>query len=241
MTAGRLNSPEYTQLEVYTPGTAYLDSATLTEDLLFHLLSEESSVSKPPFIHLCMDDAFRKYAGFPLSDCHTSRELADKIRQQGIPEFPDNPFDEWSMDELFELFLTQVIEPALPKDNGVFLIDWPSYVPCLAKEKPSSKGKASFWKERWSLYLAGTQIAVSRSEETDARKVRKYIESEGRLQKAASRVKPAIDDSFWKTFDDFPECSGIELNVDRLIMLLAGKSSIEQVIAFPYRLKTGYY
>lgn len=248
VSAGRLSSPEFTQLEVYTPETACNDSATLTENLIAFLTAScaasaaaEPEVSAMPFIRLSTEDAFIQYAGFSLSEYRTPEALAQKIRELGIPEFPDNPFDEWALDELYELLMSQIIESALPKDRGVFLMDCPSYVPCLAKEKHDSGRKDSFWKEYWTLYVAGTKLAISRKEENDSRKVRKFIESEGKIQNAVARVKPAIDADFWKTFDEFPECTGIELNVDRLIMLLARKNSIESVIPFPFRLKTGYY
>lgn len=249
VSAGRLNSPEYTLLEVYTPGSSYLESADLAETLIATLLkhalppseAQSETFPEPPFIRLSMDEAFTKSAGFPLSECGTPEALADKLRQLGIPEFPDNPFDDWSMDELFELLLSQIVEPSLPKDSGVFLMNCPSYVPSLAKEKTALKKKDAFWKECWTLYMAGTKVAVSRSEETDASKVKTYLQREGKIQSVASLVKPAADDSFWKTFEAFPECAGIELNVDRLIMLLARKKSVEAVLPFPFRLKTGYY
>lgn len=235
--AGRLNSPEFTQLEFYTPAVSYEDAALLTEALLISLPAAGHS----PFLKLSMEEAFRQYAGFSLTECRTSGQLAEKVRALGIPEFSDNPFDDWPMDELFELILSQCVEPALPEDRGIFLMDSPFYVHNLAKEKTAVRKKDTFWKECWTLYLAGTKIAVSRSEETDARKIKAYLERESRIYQIAARVKGSADMDFWKTFKDFPECAGVELNVDRLIMLLAGKNSIESVIPFPFRLKTGYY
>lgn len=256
---GRLNSPEFTLLEFYTPGTSYTDSATIIEELITSLtetVPQASSADKadeaglaaelprPPFVRLTMDEAFKTYAGFPLSECTSEEGLAEKAREAGIPEFPDNPFDDWPMDELFELILSQCVEPALPKDRGIFIMDRPAFVPSLAKEKQTGAGKEkkpAFWKEQWTLYVSGVKVAVSRSEETDVSRIKAYLESEGRIKNATARVKHTIDDSFWKTYESFPECSGTELHVDRLIMLLARKKSIENIIPFPFRLKTGYY
>lgn len=258
--SGRLNSPELTLLEFYTPGTSYIESAELTEALL-SALSDSSPTDdstdktsftplpRPPFKRMTMDEAFKTYAGFLLSECTDESALAAKVRELGIPEFPDNPFDEWPMDELFELVLSQCVEPALPENEGIFLFDQPSFVPSLAKQKAAcATGTGSrlskhdiCWKEQWALYVNGTKIAVSRSEETDAGKVKAYLKSEGRLKNATARIKPVIDQDFWKTVENMPECSSVELNADRLIMLLAGEKSIENVIPFPFRLKTGYY
>lgn len=238
---GRLNSPEFSLLEYYTPGASYTDSADLTEELIDSLpCSAQSAFLRPPFMRLSVDEAFRQYAGFALSECASEEDLAQKAREAGIPEFPDNPFDDWAMDELYELILSQCVVPSMPKDKGIFLFDSPAFMSSSAKGKPADDGKI-LWKEQWSLYLDGTIIARSRSEETDARKVKAYIEAESRIKNATARVRHTIDDTFWKTFEDFPECAGTELFTDRLIMLLAGKKSIENVIPFPFRLKTGYY
>lgn len=231
ISAGRLNSPELTLLEFYTPGTSYIESAELTEALLSSL----SAGVRPPYQRISMDEAFKTYAGFTLSDCPDAASLAAKVRELGISEFPDNPFDEWPMDELFELVLSQCVEPALPKETGIFIFDQPAFVPSLAKKN------AGCWKEQWALYICGVKVAVSRSEETDAKKVKTHLESEGKIKNATASIKPNLDLDFWKTIKDLPECSGVELNVDRLIMLLAGEKSIENVLPFPFRLKTGYY
>lgn len=258
ISADRLNSPEFTMLEFYTPGASYVESAAFTEALISSLSPMQKGGStdnasesafkapgfqlpRPPYQRITMDEAFKTYAGFALSDCTNAKALAVKVRELGIPEFPDNPFDDWPVNELFELVLSQRIEPALPY-TGVFIYDQPSFVPSLAKAKEvSSKKQKNYWKEQWSLYVAGIKIAVSRSEETDTKKIKAFLENEGRNVNAAARIKPTLDLDFWKTVKELPVCSGVELNIDRLIMVLSGEKSIENIVPFPFRLKTGYY
>ncbi len=230
---GRLNSPEFTLLEAYTPGTSSQDSSTLTEELLSTLLPAQF-----PVIRLSTDEAFSRYAGFSLSENAAPEQLAEKIRELGIPEFPDNPFDEWSSGELYELLMPQCIEPALPKDACVFITDIPAFVPYMARTKTDG---CNFWKDCWTVYIKGIKIAVSRNEETDCKHVKAFLEKEGRIKNACARIPCTIDADFYKSFESFPECTSIELDVDRLVMLIAGKNSIESVIPFPFRLKTGYY
>ncbi|MCQ2612596.1 MAG: LysR family transcriptional regulator [Treponemataceae bacterium] len=247
---GRTHSPEFTMLEYYTMDADYKDSLTLTEELfnvLLPPLPNDGSPDpfediRPPFIRLTMDDAFAEYAGFRLSDCPKPIQLAEHARRLGITELPDSPFDQWPWDDLYELILVQCIEPALPKEKPVFLLDYPAKVPCLAQNVPPAKGeKEPLWKERWELYARGIELANCYSEETDPLNVRKYFEEEGNLKKQNALIPHAIDEDYWKTFQNFPKCSGVAMGVDRLIMVLAGKRSIESVLPFPFRLKSGYY
>ena len=75
----------------------------------------------------------------------------------------------------------------------------------------------------------------------NAQKVKEYFEEEGKLKNQQAIIPHTIDEDYWKTFLDFPKCSGVAMGVDRLIMLLADKKSIESVLPFPFRLKAGYY
>lgn len=253
--AGRLSSPEFTLLEWYTPFSSCTDSAAQTEELISGLsAAAQDAPTAPapenaasfsslttPFLRLSMDEAFLMYAGFALSDCKTVAQLAGRVRGLGIPEFSDNPFDDWPLDELFELILSQYIEPALPKDRGVFLMDKPSYVPSLAKNRNTDSSSDNFWKESWILYADGCRIAESERCETDSQKVRAFLEKEGKVKNATARVRHTTDPDFWKCFEGFPDCTETKVYTDRLIMLLARRKSIESILPFPFRLKTGYY
>lgn len=237
-TAGKLHSPEFTLLESYTPGASYNDTLSLMEELftaLLPLCREKGNAAwfKPPFLSLSLDETFATYAGFSLSENMEQEKLAEKVRQLGIAEFPDNPFDDWAINELFELIMCQCIEPALPKDKCVLITGWPVFMPELAKENS--------WKEMWTLYINGTVTARSRSEETDTHRIKSFLERENKMQNATSRIKQNADIDFWKTFQNYPDCASITLEVDKLIMFLDGKKSIESVQPFPFRLKTGYY
>ncbi len=246
---GRTHSPEFTMLEYYTMGADYKDSLILTEQLFDALLppvptdgtSDQFADIRPPFTRLTMDDAFVRYAGFRLSECPSNHDLAREARRLGITELEDSNFDTWPWDDLYELILVQCIEPNLPQDKAVFLMDYPAKVPCLAQDVPAADDGSPLWKERWELYARGIELANCYSEETDAEKVKAYFDIEGRLKNELARIPHAIDPDYYKTFADFPKCSGVAMGVDRLLMVLAGKKSIESVLPFPFRLKAGYY
>ncbi len=255
--AGRIHSPEFTMLEYYTMDASYKESMVITEELFNVLLPPLPPESehdpwqhlRPPFTRLTMDDAFNKYAGFRLSEAQTTAELAGHARRLGIAELPDSPFSKWPWDDLYELILVQCVEPALANEpKPVFLMDYPVKAACLAKDVPpkhdsttNGSGGNPLWKERWELYVAGTELANCYTEEDNPENVREYFKTEGRLKNDTALIPHATDDEYWKVFKDFPHCSGVAMGVDRLIMLLAGRKSIESVLPFPFRTQPGCY
>lgn len=237
---GRIHSPEFTMLEYYTVGAGYLDTAALTEELFNHLLPppEQDAAApdpfarlRPPFRRLTMEEAFCRYAGFRLSSCPEAGQLAEQAARLGIYQPEDNPFHQWPWDDLYELILVQCVEPQLPKDRPLLLMDYPAQVPCLAQDVPNPANPSQpLWKQRWELYVAGVELSNCYSEETDPQKVRAYFQQEGQTKAKSARIHHAIDENYWQHFQHFPTCSGNALGVDRLIALLCGRTSIEGVL-----------
>ena len=233
---GRIHSPEFTMLEYYTVNANYMDTAAITEELFNFLLPppaadhDDFAYLRPPFLRLTMDQAFFQYTGFYLSSCTTPQQLAEQARKLGIYEPEDNSFDSWPWDDLYELILVQCVEPQLPKNKPVLLMDYPAQVPCLAQDVPNPTGQKPLWKQRWELYVAGVELSNCYSEETDPAKIRSYFQQEGQAKAQSARVPHAIDKNYWKHFQTFPTCSGNALGVDRLIALLQGRTTIEGVL-----------
>ncbi|MBO5137572.1 MAG: LysR family transcriptional regulator [Spirochaetaceae bacterium] len=233
---GRIHNPEFTMLEYYTVGADYKDSAAITEELFNYILPPETTKEedvykhlRPPFIRLTMDEAFAQYAGFKLSCCQRAADLVQQARRLGIMEQQDNPFDQWGWDDLYELILVQCVEPKLPKEKPVLLMDYPAQVACLAQDVPSST-KTAMWKQRWELYVQGIELSNCYSEETDSEKIRLYFEQEGEQKNSKARIPHKIDNEYWKIFNNFPKCSGNAMGVDRLIALICGLKTIEPIL-----------
>jgi lysyl-tRNA synthetase class 2 len=135
---------------------------------------------------------------------------------------------------LYDLIFIHAVEPNLPRDKPVAILDYPAFIPCLAQR--SLNGRTM---ERWELYVRGIELANCYSEETDAEKVRVYFEREGKTKNAEALIPHRLDGDYWKTFlldasgRPFPRCSGVAMGLDRLIMVLAGRSTIDGVLPFP--------
>ncbi|MDR0409940.1 MAG: LysR family transcriptional regulator [Spirochaetaceae bacterium] len=243
-TSGLTHSPEFTMLEYYTMDADYTDSLDITEDLFDSLLADtgrEDDIS-PPFIRWTMDEAFSRLAGFSLIEKLENGTLAEEARKMGL-DIPSGTID----GDVYNLIFIHAVEPRLPKEKPVVLLDYPAAVPCLAKMNESRSGTAAgLTRQRWELYARGVELANCYSEETDARKVRDFFLSEQKLKLSGGAQPHAVDDEYWKTFlprkspdgtdgadSPFPRCSGVALGLDRLIMLLADRKTIDGVLPFP--------
>ncbi len=240
---GRIHSPEFTMLEYYTVHADYTASLDLTEELFSFLLDalfpegHEPAGLRPPFIRMTMDDAFRRFAGFPLCENPEPADLARHAARLGLGD--EKTLSAWSWDDLYELILVHAIEPALPKDRPTALMDYPAAVPCLAAEKSETvalmNGRTLRWntRERWELYAGGVELANCYTELRDTGHIRQYMENETREKNLHARVPhPAIAD-FETICARMPPCSGSAMGLDRLIMLLTGKTSLDSILPFP--------
>ena len=229
--SGRQHNPEFTMLEYYTVEANYLDSLRLTEELFSFLLTEiagdGSEELSPPFIALTVEEAFKRWAGFDLYKAARSGAVMEaEARRLGL-----NPQAGLSVPELYDLIFIHVVEPQLKQEKPVALLDYPAFVPCLAKK--SQDGKTV---ERWELYARGIELANCFSEETQANEVRNFFAAEKAKKEKTALVCHKVDDDYWKVFasseNNFPPCSGVALGLDRLIMLLCGRKTIDAVLPF---------
>ena len=211
---GSRHRTEFTMLEWYRTGADYMDILADTEALVRHaaraLRDEQGTIPSggvdvdAPWLRLSVSEAYRRYAGWD----------------------PVAAFDA----DRFDLDMVNLVEPALPRDRGVVLIDYPAEVAALAQRCPADPRVA----ERWELYLGGLEIANAFSELTDPAEQRHRFETCA-LERAAdgNEVYP-LDRAFLAALEEqgLPPCGGIALGVDRLLMVLTGTADIGDVMAF---------
>jgi lysyl-tRNA synthetase class 2 len=226
--AGFLHSPEFTMLEYYTMNVGYMDSLALTEELFRNLAGNQSPPFCLPFERLTIGDAFSRYAGFDLfAAAETPCGLEKEARRLGLDPAHYSGKDTAA---LYDLIFIHAVEPNLKQNKVIALLDYPAFISTLAQK--SADGKTV---ERWELYYNGIELANCYSEETDPRRVRDFFESEAGIKKQQALVTHTVDHDYWKIFEKpgFPVCSGVALGLDRLIMAICGRSSIDSVLPFP--------
>jgi lysyl-tRNA synthetase class 2 len=189
-----------------------------------------------------MEEAFARWAGFDLYKAAADGSMEEEARRLGLD--PPQGLDTAA---LYDLIFIHAVEPNLSGDRPVALIDYPAFVPCLAKKNRDGKTV-----ERWELYVRGIELANCYSEETCADEVRRFFETEAAAKEKSALVKHRVDQNYWKNFlpraspggdscpgfpqgkaRGFPQCSGVAMGLDRLIMVLLGRSSIDAVLPFP--------
>lgn len=233
---GRLHSPEFTMLEFYTMDADYRVSINITEELFKAVLPGDAPLDiRPPFVQISMEEAFQRWAGFSLYNVAAQGRdsMAEEARRLGLPvaEFLD-------LGDLYNLIFVHTVETKLPRDRPVVLMDYPAFVPCLAKNCTGTLAK-----ERWELYVRGMELANCYTEETDPDEVRRYFSAEGKEKQEKALVPHRIDEHYWQVFQGrkdargipqaFPPCSGVAMGLDRLIMAMVGRSTIDSVLPFP--------
>lgn len=222
---GRLHNSEFTMLEWYRPQSDYEKSMQDTEALI-RRLCRTAGREEPRFRRLSVEEAFQELAEIELEPLCAGLEPlqaeADRL------EIAYNPSDSWN--DLFQRIFITLVEPELPTEEPLFLTDYPANIVCLAKEKAGAP-----YRERWELYWKGVELANCYSELIDPEAVRRLFREEGAEKARIAAVPVRIDNEYWRVFaDGYPESSGVALGFDRLLMILAGKRAIDEVIYFPF-------
>ncbi|MFK7864682.1 MAG: EF-P lysine aminoacylase EpmA [Pseudohongiellaceae bacterium] len=135
--------------------------------------------------------------------------------------------------DYLQLLLGQVIEPAM--QGNWFLYDYPAEQAALASIKTDHHGTQVA--ERFELFCSGMEIANGYFELTDAEEQRRRFRQDIEKRAIQKKDKIAIDEKLISALESgLPECAGVALGVDRLLMIATGADRIDDVIAFPTNL-----
>jgi lysyl-tRNA synthetase class 2 len=211
---GAFHLPEFTMLEWYRTDCDYTVLMEDCESLLNHAALAAGHVTglplpgagtldiSSPFQRITVEDAFETYAGWTPG--------------------PDPDPDRFNID------MVEKVEPALPRDRPVFLMDYPASMASLSRLKPGNPAVA----ERVELYAGGMELANGFSELNDPQEQRaRFMEDMKRREEAGLQPYP-VPEEFLQDLSDMPPAAGMALGIDRLVMLLVGISDIRKVVAF---------
>jgi len=131
-----------------------------------------------------------------------------------------------------DLLFSVLIEPHL--DDGLVLVyDYPACQAALAKCAEDSQGRRI--SRRFEAFLNGVELANGYCELTDATEQAARFAEDQRLRQQSGKAAVAADQHLLAAMEaGLPECAGVALGVDRLLMQLQGKDSIEQVMPFSW-------
>ncbi len=214
---GRKHSPEFTMLEWYREGFTDQD---LMEEVSELVLSQVKNV---PLRKVSYRDIFLETLAINPHTA-TAKQIEHLARQHIDCSFESDHKDLW-LDVLF----THLIEPNLR--HWVFIYDYPESQGALAKKAHNEHGEKVA--KRFELYCDGIEMGNGYWELTDAKEQRERFEADliqrqnigARALNYDERILAALEHGL-------PECSGIAMGVDRMLMLKLGVSNIAEVLPF---------
>ena len=227
------HNPEFTILELYVAYKDYFWMMELTESLIekvcldIHNKTEIQFDSKlidfkAPYERLSIIDAIKKFTGYDISNMNES-ELRSICNEMSI-EVDESMGEGKLIDAIFgDKCEKNFINPT-------FITDYPKSMSPLTKEHRSNPNLT----ERFELFVNGMEIANAYSELNDPIDQLKRFEGQLELSKKGDDEAMFIDMDFIKSLEyGMPPTSGIGIGIDRLVMLMTNKTSIQEVLFFP--------
>ncbi len=222
---GIFHNPEFTMLEWYRLGFDYKQLMQEVSALLENLSAECGLKIKSE--QISYQQAFMQTVNIdPLSTSVESCRQCCKQQQIEIPQgMSDDKVDEW-----LDWILTQAVAPTFNKEGFTLLYDYPASQCALA-----SISKDGSVAERFEVFYGELELANGFNELTDASEQQKRFEDDNKNRQLAGLETMPIDESFLAALEaGLPECAGVAIGLDRLLMVLTGKAEISEVLAFPF-------
>ncbi|WP_109058566.1 elongation factor P--(R)-beta-lysine ligase [Aggregatibacter aphrophilus] len=215
--AGNRHNPEFTMLEWYRPHFDMYRLINEVDDLLQQILE------CPPAESMSYQFAFQQYVGLdPLSaDLSELVEKAEKHQLMGA--------ENESRDTLLQFLFSTVVEPQIGQEAPVVVYHFPASQAALAQISSEDLRVA----ERFEFYYKGLELANGFHELSDAREqLRRFQQDNLQREKMGLPVR-VIDTRLLAALQaGIPNCSGVALGVDRVLMIAMGTESIKEVISF---------
>jgi lysyl-tRNA synthetase class 2 len=207
------HNPEFTMLEWYEAYADYDDVARRLESLIAHVADEVGYAGpidfSAPWQRLTLREAIREKTGIDITQ-------GDELPGEGT----------WAkrVDDL----LSKHVEPEL--HSPTFVMDYPKELSPFAKDHRSEAGLV----ERWEAFAGGMEFANAFTELNDPDEQRARFEQQRDDEAAGDQETQPYDDDYVRALEHgMPPTGGVGVGIDRLVMLLSGRSSIREVVLFP--------
>ncbi|MCW9028183.1 MAG: EF-P lysine aminoacylase EpmA [Kangiella sp.] len=217
---GAKHNPEFTMLEWYRLGFDHLQLMDEVYELVAKVLGSKQRQD------LSYQQAFIEFLDIePLS---ISDEALEQFARSNLGLLPED----LERDDYLSLLFEDKIEPQLGRNDSVcFIYDYPASQAALARISESDPRVA----HRFELYIEGVELANGFYELADSKQQLARFKADNQWRMSNNLPEIAIDQSFIAALEHgLPECSGVALGVDRLLMAKLNSKDIQDVIAFPW-------
>ena len=235
---GDLHLPEFTMLEWYRRGSPY--AAVMADSCAIAATAAEAAGARrftfrgrevDPFAEaerLTVAEAFARYATIDLlrtiSGSEGDRDALAAAARARVRLADD---DTWS--DIFSKVLVEHVEPQLGQGRLTLLHEYPAPESALARVSSGDPRVA----ERFELYACGVELANGFGELTDAAEQRRRFALAMDEKQRRYGERYPLDEDFLAALEAMPEASGVAMGFDRLVMLAAGATRIDQVVWMP--------
>jgi lysyl-tRNA synthetase class 2 len=219
--AGGRHNPEFTMLEWYRVGW---DHRRLADEVVELVRAAQALAGQDVAVYACTyRELFVHGLGldpFVAGDAQLRAPLAAyAIDPAGLER------DDW-----LDLLLTHCLQPAFPRDRITVLSDYPASQCALARIRPGAPPVA----ERFEVFLGPFELANGYHELNDAAEQRARFEHDNARRRARGARELPLDENLLAVLGRLPDCAGVALGIERLLMALAGTDAIADVLAIPF-------
>lgn len=220
--AGNMHNPEFSMLEWYRIGFDHAKLMEEVDDLLKLLLGNKESAHKRSY-----EELFQQFIGI---NPHTADlELLKSCAAQHNINLSANVSAELNVTDWLQLIMSHVIEPQLTGNLPWIIYDFPAPQAALAKVVQANYPVAA----RFEVYMEGIELANGYYELQDSAEHVKRFTNDNLKRAQIGVNQHAIDERLIAALDHgMPDCAGIALGLDRVLMLRLGAKSIADVLSF---------
>ncbi|ATG78614.1 elongation factor P--(R)-beta-lysine ligase [Pseudoalteromonas sp. 1_2015MBL_MicDiv] len=217
--AGSHHNPEFTMLEWYRPGFDEFALMDEMDELMRLVLNVE------PATRLTYQQAFEHALGLdPLTA--NIEQLKQLACEQGFADIAKN---ETHKDTLLQLLFCMKVEPRIGQEKPCFVYHFPASQAALAQICEHDTRVAG----RFELYYKNMELANGFNELTNASEQAKRFNEDNAYRAVNGLKQVPMDTRLIKALEHgLPQCAGVALGIDRLVMLATNKEKIKDVIAF---------
>ncbi|MBB2805757.1 MULTISPECIES: EF-P lysine aminoacylase EpmA [Xanthomonas] len=219
--AGGRHNPEFSMLEWYRVGW---DDRALAQETVELVRCALALVGRQAQVQvLSYRTLFVQALGIdPLSD--SIETLRAPLHDIAID--PDG----LTRDDWLDLLMTHRLQPGFASDTLTVVHDWPASQCALARIRPGEPPVA----ERFELYLGAYEVANGYHELNDAQEQRARFMRDNAVRAARGLPQLPVDERLLAVLSQLPDCAGVAVGVDRLLMAMHGTTQIADVLAFAF-------
>lgn len=221
--AGRLHNPEFSILEWYRPGYTVAEMMTEVAAVLRCALQRDG-----------LETETQSYAG--LFAAHLGIDVfvvdAESLRQVAVRHHLSGAEGlRLDRDGWLDLLMSHLIQPALGPDRLCFVTDYPASQAALARRNPDRLTAA-----RFEAFLDGVELANGFDELTDAEEQAARFDAENSERRARGKRPVTVDRQLLAAMrTGLPDCCGVAVGLDRLLMLRQGLDDLDATMSFSLR------